>query len=57
MDNRGASVGRVLAVLAAVMVAVVLLFIGQLGIALVVLALAVIVGVAALFARLKTPTD
>ena len=57
MDNRGASAGLVLVALAAIMVAAVLLFMGQIGIAIIVVILALIVAASALFARARTPTD
>ncbi|HEU0013748.1 MAG TPA: hypothetical protein VFQ45_08695 [Longimicrobium sp.] len=58
MDERGAaSPLAMILVVAAVLVGVVFFFLGQLGFALVAIALAVIVGVAVMFSRAKTPTD
>jgi hypothetical protein len=57
MDNRGASPVRILLTLAAVMIAVVFIFFGQLYFGLFVLVVAIGLGIAMLFSRAKTPTD
>ena len=57
MNNRGVSPLRIILVIAAVLVAIVFVFFGQLYLAIGVLVAALIVGAAALFSRAKTPTD
>ena len=57
MDNRGASPLRIVLIVAAVLVAIVFVFFGQLYLAGGILVAAIIFAVAALFARAKTPTD
>ena len=57
MANTGASPLRVLLIVAAVLIAIVFVFMGQLYIALALGAIAVFFALAALFARAKTPTD
>jgi hypothetical protein len=57
MDNRGASLLRILLTIAAVLIAVVFIFMGQLYFGLFVLVAAIGLGIAMLFSRAKTPSD
>jgi hypothetical protein len=57
MNNHGASPLRIIVSAAAVLVAFVFIFFGQLYLALAILAFGVIFGAAALFSRVRTPTD
>jgi hypothetical protein len=57
MNQKGASPFRILLIAAAMMIGIVFLMMGQLFFAGAVLVAALILGVAALFARAKTPTD
>jgi len=57
MDNRGASPLRILLTIAAVMIALVFIFMGQLYFGLFVLVAAIGLGIAMLFSRAKTPSD
>ena len=57
MDNRGASPLRILLTIAAILIAIVFIFMGQLYFGLFVLVVAIGLGVAMLFSRVKTPTD
>jgi hypothetical protein len=57
MDNRGASAFGVVLVVAAVLAAVVLLYAGQLWLAIPFAIFGAIIGLAALFNRAKTPSD
>ena len=57
MDNKGASPLRIILTVAAVLVAIVFVFFGQLYLAGGVVVAAIIFLVAALFSRAKTPTD
>jgi hypothetical protein len=57
MDDRGISAGRVLIFIAALLVTAVLVFLGQMGFAFILLAVAVVIGIAMLFSRARTPTD
>lgn len=58
MDNRGFSALKLILAVAAVLVAVILaFFIGQMGGVLVAIGLVVVVAIAMLFNRSKTPTD
>ncbi len=57
LDRRGASPLRILVTIAAILIAVVFIFMGQLYFGLAVLAFAVFFGIAALFARARTPSD
>lgn len=57
MDNRGASPLRIILIVAAVLVAIVFVFFGQLYLAGGVVGAAIILFAAALFSRDKTPTD
>jgi uncharacterized membrane protein len=56
MNERGISALGVMLIIAALMIAVVFVFLGQ-WFFVVFLAIAIIVGVAALFARSRTPVD
>jgi hypothetical protein len=57
MDNRGASPMRILMTIAAVLIALVFIFMGQLYFGLFVLVAAIGLGIAMLFSRAKTPSD
>jgi hypothetical protein len=57
MGNRGASPLRILLTIAAVMIALVFIFMGQLYFGLFVLVAAIGLGIAMLFSRAKTPSD
>ena len=57
MDNRGASPLRIVLIAAAVLSAVMLVFLGQIGIGIAAILIVVILAAALLFARAKTPTD
>jgi membrane protease YdiL (CAAX protease family) len=57
MDNRGASAFKVVLIVAAVLVALIFGFMGQLYFAGFVLLVAIGLGIALLFSRSKTPTD
>jgi uncharacterized membrane protein YfbV (UPF0208 family) len=57
MDNRGAVAGKVLIAIAVVIVGALLVFIGQIGMAVVAVVIALIILVAALWSRARTPTD
>ena len=57
MDNRGASPLRIILIVAAVLVAIVFAFFGQLYFAYFLGAVAIVLALVMLFARLKTPTD
>lgn len=56
-DRRGQAAFRIILIVAAILVAIVFGFMGQLFLAGGIVVLALIVGVAALFSRAKTPTD
>jgi len=57
MDNRGASPLRIILIVAAVLVAIVFAFFGQLYFAYFLGAVAIVLALVMLFARSKTPTD
>ena len=57
MDNRGASPLRIILIVAAVLVAIVFAFFGQLYFAYFLGAVAIVLVAIMLFARSKTPTD
>jgi hypothetical protein len=57
MDNRGASPLRIILIVAAVLVAIVFAFFGQLYFAYFLGVVAIVLAVIMLFARSKTPTD
>ena len=57
MDDRGASPLRILLTIAAVLIAIVFIFMGQLYFGLFVLVVAIGLGIAMLFSRAGTPTD
>ena len=57
MDNRGASAFKLVLIVAAVLVAIIFGFMGQLYFAGFLLIVAIGVGIAMLFSRTKTPTD
>jgi membrane protease YdiL (CAAX protease family) len=57
MDNRGASAFKVVLIVAAVLVALIFGFMGQLYLAGFIVLVAIGLGIALLFSRTKTPTD
>ncbi|HEX2207210.1 MAG TPA: hypothetical protein VHG93_05970 [Longimicrobium sp.] len=57
MDNRGASPLRIVLIVAAVLIAIVFAFFGQLYFAYFLGAVAIVMAIIVLFARSKTPTD
>ena len=57
MDNRGASPLRIILIVAAVLVAIVFAFFGQLYFAYFLGVVAIVLAAIMLFARSKTPTD
>ena len=57
MDNRGASVFKVVLIVAAVLVALIFGFMGQLYFAGFLVIVAIGLGIMLLFSRAKTPTD
>lgn len=57
MDNRGASAFKVVLIVAAVLVALIFGFMGQLYFAGFLMIVAIGLGIALLFSRTKTPTD
>ena len=57
MDNRGASPLRIILIVAAVLIAIVFAFFGQLYFAYFLGAAAIVLGLVVLFTRSKTPTD
>jgi cadmium resistance protein CadD (predicted permease) len=57
MDNRGASAFKVVLIVAAVLVALIFGFMGQLYFAGFLVLVAIGLGIALLFSRAKTPTD
>jgi hypothetical protein len=57
MDNRGASPLRIILIVAAVLIAIVFAFFGQLYFAYFLGAAAIVLGLVMLFTRAKTPTD
>jgi uncharacterized membrane protein HdeD (DUF308 family) len=57
MDNKGASPLKIILIVAAVLVAIVFAFFGQLYFAYFLGIVAIVLGVVMLFTRAKTPTD
>ena len=57
MDNKGASPLRIILIVAAVLVAIVFAFFGQLYFAYFLVAAVIVLGLVMLFTRSKTPTD
>jgi hypothetical protein len=57
MDDKGASPLRIILIVAAVLVAIVFAFFGQLYFLYFVVAAAIVLGLVMLFTRSKTPTD
>ncbi len=57
MDNKGASPLRIILIVAAVLVAIIFAFFGQLYFAYFLGIVAIVLGVVMLFTRAKTPTD
>ena len=57
MDNRGASPLRIVLIVAAVLIAIVFAFFGQLDFAYFLGAAAIVIGLITVFAKAKTPSD
>jgi hypothetical protein len=57
MDNRGASPLRIVLIVAAVLIAIVFAFFGQLYFLYFAVGAAIVIGLVMLFTRSKTPTD
>ncbi len=57
MDNRGASPLRIILIIAAVLIAIVFAFFGQLYFAYFLGAAVIVIGLVMLFTRSRTPTD